>query len=77
MGRGDARASGTLSTTNAALSGAGNQSLKTADESFTGSPTVLFAANGANAEECSGVAVCGLRGATRRIEGSQGSGEQQ
>jgi hypothetical protein len=54
---GDARVSGSLSTTNAALSSAGNQNLKTVDESFTGTPTVLFAANGANAElQLTGVA---------------------
>lgn len=54
---GSARVSGSLSTTGTVLSGSGNQSLKTADESFTGTPTVLFAPNGANGElQLTGVA---------------------
>ena len=46
---GEARVSGTLSTTNAVLSASGNEAIKTADDGFSGA-TVEFAINGGNAE---------------------------
>lgn len=53
---GDARASGTLSTTGTALSASGNEDIKTPDDGFTGA-TVEFVANGNNAElQVTGVA---------------------
>lgn len=48
-GGGEAQVSGTLSTTNAVLSGAGSEDIKTPDDGFSGA-VVEFAANSANAE---------------------------